>query len=234
MVWRYINGSMPKKTLTLRKYMYILASGASELRKVLNFLILKLQFFQYFVGTSDTLSVQMTCLLAYMYRQIPNVPTKLRKSIIGGGGQLPPPPSGYASEEDYRKISLQRIGGNIFLCPHVCIFISALQPSSLILLHENIPNISGFIAVKAVTESPPHPPYRIRGLPMLVHHHLNPPVPPPPPGGGKDISPISGIGIYKFGFNQKTPLSWVFSGNLPETFAPKVPPPLPEKMRTLI
>ena len=52
-------------------------------------------FFQYFVGTSDTLSVQMTCLSAYMYRQFPNVPTKLRKSIIGA--PCPPPPSGYAN-----------------------------------------------------------------------------------------------------------------------------------------
>ena len=57
-----------------------------------------------FVGTSDALSVQSTCLSAYMYRQIsqctdkfpnvptqfPNVPTKVRKGIIGG--QLPPPP----------------------------------------------------------------------------------------------------------------------------------------------
>ena len=44
-------------------------SGASELRKFRYFYILKLLFFKYFVGTSDTLSVQMTCLSAYMYRQ---------------------------------------------------------------------------------------------------------------------------------------------------------------------
>ena len=39
------------------------------------FTFLNSYFFQYFVGTctSDTLSVQMTCLLAYMYRQIFNV-----------------------------------------------------------------------------------------------------------------------------------------------------------------
>ena len=52
-------------------------------------------FFQYFVGTSDTLSVQMTCLSAHMNRQILNVPTKLRKSIIGGRGAIahaPAPP----------------------------------------------------------------------------------------------------------------------------------------------
>ena len=54
-------------------------------------------FFQYFVGTSDTLSVQMTCLSAYMH-----VPTnfqmyrqKSEKALWGGGGAVapcPPPP----------------------------------------------------------------------------------------------------------------------------------------------
>ena len=47
----------------------------------------------------------MTCLSAYMYRQIskctdkfPNTPTKLRKSLWGGGScPPPPPPSGYAN-----------------------------------------------------------------------------------------------------------------------------------------
>ena len=78
------------------------ASETSELRKFWHFAI----SFNIFVGTSDTLSVQMTCLSAYMYRQISkctdkfsNVPTKLRKSIIGGGGGAvaPLPPSGYAN-----------------------------------------------------------------------------------------------------------------------------------------
>ena len=85
------------------------ASGASELRKFGHFYILKLlYFFQYFVGTSDTLlPVQMTCLSAYMYRQFPNVPTKLRKSIMGGS--CPPPPSGYANAiVAGQQISLQR------------------------------------------------------------------------------------------------------------------------------
>ena len=71
------------------------------------FTFLNCYFFRYFVGTLDALSVQMTCLSAYMYRQIsqctdkfPNVPTKVRKDIIGGGGGMPPLPeggSGYAN-----------------------------------------------------------------------------------------------------------------------------------------
>ena len=51
-----------------------------------HFHILKLQFFQYFVGTSDTLSVQMKCLSALptnfrMYRQ------NTEKALWGGGGK---------------------------------------------------------------------------------------------------------------------------------------------------
>ena len=48
-------------------------------------------FFQYFVGTSDTLSVQMTCLSAHMYRQISKCTDKNSKKHYWGG-QLPPPP----------------------------------------------------------------------------------------------------------------------------------------------
>ena len=66
---------------------------------------LKCYFFQYFVGTSDTLSVQMTCLSANMYRQISKCTDKTPKKVLlgGGGGQLPPcspppPRSGYASD----------------------------------------------------------------------------------------------------------------------------------------
>ena len=64
------------------------ASGASELRKFSHFYILKLLFL------SDTLLVQMTCLSAYMYRQISNCTDKTPKKHYGGGGggQLPPPP----------------------------------------------------------------------------------------------------------------------------------------------
>ena len=41
--------------------------NASELRQCLNFHILKLLFSQYFAGNSDTLSVQITRLPAYMH-----------------------------------------------------------------------------------------------------------------------------------------------------------------------
>ena len=42
----------------------------ARLENVVIFTILNCYFFQYFVGTTDTLSVQMACLSAYMYRQI--------------------------------------------------------------------------------------------------------------------------------------------------------------------
>ena len=64
------NFKIYRQTLTLSKCMCMRASGASELRKFWYFSFLHCYFFQYFVGTADTLSVQMTCLSAYMYRQI--------------------------------------------------------------------------------------------------------------------------------------------------------------------
>ena len=45
-------------------------------------------FFQYFVGTSDTLSVQMTCLSAYMYWQIFKCTDKTPKKYYGPGPPL--------------------------------------------------------------------------------------------------------------------------------------------------
>ena len=55
------------KTLTFRKmYVYASERSVSELRKFSHFHINNCHFFQYFVGTSDILSVQMTCLSAYM------------------------------------------------------------------------------------------------------------------------------------------------------------------------
>ena len=64
-VWRY-KRQYTNITLTLRESVYMRARGASELRKFSHFHIPKCIFFQYmyFVGTSDTLSVQMTCLSA--------------------------------------------------------------------------------------------------------------------------------------------------------------------------
>ena len=51
--------------------------------------------YQYYVGTSDTLLVQMTCLLAYIYQQI----SKCTDKTLWGGAMYPTPcpSSGYAS-----------------------------------------------------------------------------------------------------------------------------------------
>ena len=81
------------KTLTVEK-MYTCVGERAERASLENFGIftfLNCHFFQYFVGTSHTLSVQMTCLSAYMYRQ------KSEKALLGGGGGgncplCPPPP----------------------------------------------------------------------------------------------------------------------------------------------
>ena len=97
----YINDSIPTNTNIEQMYVY-----ASELRKFWHFTFLNWYFFQYFVGTSDTLSVQMTCLWAYMYRQISKCTDKFsklyqqnsEKALLGGGAVAPcPPPSGYAN-----------------------------------------------------------------------------------------------------------------------------------------
>ena len=55
-----------QQTLTLSKCMCMRAG----LENFGIFKFLNCYFFQYFVGTSDTLSVQVTCLSAYMYQQI--------------------------------------------------------------------------------------------------------------------------------------------------------------------
>ena len=77
------------KTLTLRKFMYMRASGASELRKFSHFYILKLLFPSIFCWYTDTLSVQMSCLSAYMYRQMSKCTDKTPKKHYWGN---PPPP----------------------------------------------------------------------------------------------------------------------------------------------
>ena len=60
-------------------------SERASLENVGSFTFLNCYFFQYLVGTSDTLSVQMTCLSAYMYRQ------KSEKALLGGSCPPPPP-----------------------------------------------------------------------------------------------------------------------------------------------
>ena len=82
------------KTLTSRrKSMYLRAS--LEKFRIFTFQNCYIFLSIYFVGTSDTLSVQMTlCLSAYMYRQISKCTDKtLKKHYFGGGGGL----SGYAN-----------------------------------------------------------------------------------------------------------------------------------------
>ena len=75
-----------------KMYTYVMrASGASELRKFLQFHIKKnCYLYQYFVGTSETLSVQMTYLSAHMYRQISKCTDKTPKKHHGGGGAIAP------------------------------------------------------------------------------------------------------------------------------------------------
>ena len=82
-----------RQTLTLSKCMCMRLSGASELRKFWHFYILNLLFLlifcryiRYFVGTNDMLC-RLTCT-----DKFPNVPTKIRKSIIGGAAAPPAPP----------------------------------------------------------------------------------------------------------------------------------------------
>ena len=78
------------KTLTLRQFMYI--CERAERASWANFRIFTYfsnYFFQYFVGTSDTFSGQMTCLSAYIYRKISKCTDKSpKKHYWGGGGQL--------------------------------------------------------------------------------------------------------------------------------------------------
>ena len=76
-----------RQTVTLSKCMCMRAS--LENFGIFTFLIC--YFFQYFVGTSDTLSVQMTCLSAHMYRQISKCTDKNPKKHYWGGSCPPPP-----------------------------------------------------------------------------------------------------------------------------------------------
>ena len=96
----YIKRQYDDKTLTLRKCMYMRASGASELRKFLHFHILKLLFlsifclyFIYFVGKNDMLFGLHVPTNFLMYRQ------NSEKALLGGlpPPPPPPPPPGYAT-----------------------------------------------------------------------------------------------------------------------------------------
>ena len=113
-----INDSIYRQNTDIDK-IYVRASGGSELRKCSRFHILKLIFLQYFVGISDTLSVQMTCICfsAYMYRPISKCTDKTPKSIMGGKCPPPaptppphPPSPGYASGKVYRPILESYVG----------------------------------------------------------------------------------------------------------------------------
>ena len=93
MVRRYKQQYTDKTLTFLKIYVYMRASGASALRKFSHFYILKqsllllsiyCRYFRYFIGTNDMLVGLHACT-----DKFPNVPTKLRKNIIGGGGQLP-------------------------------------------------------------------------------------------------------------------------------------------------
>ena len=78
------------KTLVNIEKIYVYAS---ELITFLHFTFKNCYFFQYFIGISETLSVQMTYLAAYMYRQISKCTDKTPKKHYwgggGGGGQVP-------------------------------------------------------------------------------------------------------------------------------------------------
>ena len=83
-VWRN-KRQYTDKTLTLKKSLNM---RASELGNFCTFILKTCYFFQYFVGNSDTLSVQMTWLSAYTYWKFFKCTDKTQKGIIvlGGGG----------------------------------------------------------------------------------------------------------------------------------------------------
>ena len=86
------------KTLTLRKSMYMRASGASEHRKCWHFAI----SFNILLVLQKLCRLQMTYLSAYMYRQISKCTDKtLKKTLLGAVAPLPP--SDYASEREARQ-----------------------------------------------------------------------------------------------------------------------------------
>ena len=88
-IWHYDITTVCRQNTNIEIiYMYMRASGASELIKMLHFHIKKLLFLSIFCWYN-----LHTCRLTCTDR-FPNVPTKLRKS-------MPPPPSGYASADKH-------------------------------------------------------------------------------------------------------------------------------------
>ena len=93
MVLIYINDGIPTKPYRWENVQCMCVCERAEWASLENFAIftfLNCHFFQFFVGTSHTLSVQMTCLSAYMYRQISKCTDKSPKRHYWGGGNCPP------------------------------------------------------------------------------------------------------------------------------------------------
>ena len=76
MVWRY-KQQYTNKTLTLRKKYVYASERAYNFFAFSHYKSKNCYFFQYFVGTSDTLSVQINACLLTCTSKFPNAPTKL-------------------------------------------------------------------------------------------------------------------------------------------------------------
>ena len=81
--------------------------------------------------------------------------------------------------------------------------------------------------MSGVWAPPPPPPHSHRTREYVIPHHLN------PLSREKDIQGCTALSrvLVTVGNYKKHPLSCFFSGNLPETIRPKIPP-FPEKMGT--
>ena len=100
MVWCYINDSIPTNTNIEQMYVCVCERAErASLQNVSFFTFLKLLFLSIFCRYIRYFVVQMTCLSAYMYRQIFKMYRQNSEKALwgGGGGVAPPPPSGYAN-----------------------------------------------------------------------------------------------------------------------------------------
>ena len=97
MVWHY--NTICRQNINIEKFFVYVSERSERAYKICIFTFKNCYFFQYFVGTSETLSVQMTYLSAY------NVPTDFQmyqqNSEKAVEGNCPPPPFGYASALPY-------------------------------------------------------------------------------------------------------------------------------------